>query len=161
MSDGSRYGRSGVYAAYRFLRDTTPQYADWPLRLAFAAVFLFHAFDKLDTGIEEFATMMDMSVGVTWLVVLTEFSAGVLILVGGLNLPFAALATRVAGALAIPVMVGAIEKLHWDRWHFTPAEGFPMGGMMFQTLLIGIGLYFVVTAGRLDIERRAQSEASA
>jgi putative oxidoreductase len=44
----------------------------------------------------------------------------------------------------VPVLLGAIVMVHWPRWSFTPAEGFPMGGMEFQVVLLFTALFFLV-----------------
>jgi len=49
-------------------------------------------------------------------------------------------------------LLGAIFMVHWGRWNFTPAEGFPMGGMEFQVVLLLMALYFLVM-GNADLSR--------
>jgi len=44
----------------------------------------------------------------------------------------------------IPVLLGAIVMVHAPRWSFAPAEGFPMGGMEFQVVLLLIATYFLI-----------------
>nr|WP_290666141.1 hypothetical protein [Ardenticatena sp.] len=53
--------------------------------------------------------------------------------------------TRVGGLLLIPPMVGAIAKVHWGQWSFVPSETHPMGGMEFQTTLLLLAIFFVLT----------------
>lgn len=138
--------------------DTLRLYADWPLRLAFAAVFLFHGIDKIAGGVDDFATNMDLSTGLAWAVVGTELLAGTLVLIGGINGPFAPHLTRLGGALAVPVMIGAIAKVHWPRYSFVATDDAPMGGMEFQLLLLGLGLFFLVTAAHFDGRRTRLAE---
>jgi putative oxidoreductase len=38
--------------------------------------------------------------------------------------------------------------VHGPRWSFTPAEGFPMGGMEFQVVLLLIAVYFLITGNQ-------------
>lgn len=140
--------------------DTLRLYADWPLRLAFAAVFLFHGIDKIVGGVDGFANMMDLSIGLAWAVAITEIAAGSLVLAGGFNGRAAPLLTRLGGALAVPIMIGAIQKVHWPRFSFTPTDGFPMGGMEFQLLLLGVGVFFLVTAAHFDGHRVQVAEAA-
>jgi len=78
---------------------------------------------------------------VAYLVVLAELGGGILVLAGGF---MNSMVTRLGALATIPVMVGAIVKAHWGRWSFTPAEGFPMGGMEFQTVLILVALYLLI-----------------
>ncbi len=54
------------------------------------------------------------------------------------------LITRLAGLAIAPVMLGAIFMVHWSRWDFAPAEGYPAGGMEFQVVLLLTALYFLV-----------------
>lgn len=121
------------------LNPLRPQ-AHWLLRLAFASVFLFHGIGKVvDVG--GFAQMMGLSFPVAALVTFAEVAAGIGIIVGGFGRETI---TRLAALAGIPVLIGAIVMVHGPRWSFTPAEGFPMGGMEFQVVLLLIGLYFLV-----------------
>ena len=45
-------------------------------------------------------------------------------------------------------MIGAIALVHWGQWNFLPSETHPIGGIEFQTVLILIMLYLVVTGNR-------------
>ena len=114
--------------------------AHWLLRVALASVFLFHGVGKLvDVG--GFAQMAGLPFAVAALVTFAEIAAGVGIIVGGFT---NAMITRLSALAIIPVMLGAIGMVHWPRWSFTPAEGFPMGGMEFQVVLTLIALYFLI-----------------
>lgn len=112
----------------------------WLLRIALAAVFLFHGVGKL-TSVAGFAEMMNLSVPVAGLVTFAELAAGIGIILGGFKNE---LITRLAALAGIPVLLGAIIMVHGPRWSFTPAEGFPMGGMEFQVVLLLIGVYFLI-----------------
>lgn len=114
--------------------------AHWLLRVALASVFLFHGFGKVP-NISGFAQMMDLPFVVAALVTFAEVAAGIGILAGGFR---SELVTRLAALAMIPVLLGAIVLVHGPRWSFTPAEGFPMGGMEFQVVLTLIALYFLV-----------------
>jgi len=116
--------------------------AHWALRVVFAAVLVFHGVDKL-LDPAAFASTMGLPVALAALVGLAETGAGVLAIVGGFG--FDRL-TRLAGLLAIPVMLGAITMVHWPRWSFVPApdQGFPMGGMEFQVTLTAIAAYLTL-----------------
>ena len=85
--------------------------------------------------------MMGLATAVTALVTLAELAGGVGIIVGAFTND---LITRLAGLAMTPVLLGAIFMVHWSRWNFTPAEGFPMGGMEFQVVLLCSALYFLV-----------------
>ena len=113
--------------------------AHWLLRAAFAAVFLFHGLSKFPVA-GAMAGMMGMPVIAVYMLALMETMAGVLVLHGGLG---NGLATKVGGALIVPVMLGAIMMLHAGQWSFMPTEQFPAGGMEFQVVLIGLSLYFL------------------
>ena len=101
---------------------------DWLLRIALAAVFLFHGIGKFigDEGVGGFAQMMGLPLFVAYLVAFAE----------------------VAGGLAIiPVMLGAIFMVHWGRWNFATSESHPMGGMEFQVVLLLIATWFALGNG--------------
>lgn len=115
-------------------------HAHWLLRLALASVFLFHGFGKV-ANVGGFAEMMGFPYIVAALVTFAEIAAGVGIIVGGFGKE---LITRLAAVAMIPVLIGAIVLVHGPRWSFTPAEGFPMGGMEFQVVLLLGALYFLI-----------------
>lgn len=119
-------------------------HAHWFLRIGFAAVFLFHGLGKVAT-FSEFSQMMGLNVLLAGLVTFAEIAAGIGMIVGGFGYERV---TRLAGLAAIPVLLGAIVMVHWPRWSFTPADGFPMGGMEFQVVLLMLALYFLVTGNR-------------
>ena len=125
------------------LDDFRPR-AHWLLRIGFAAVFLFHGVGKVAT-FSGFAEMMNLPVPVAGLVTFAELAAGIGIVVGGLR---SEMITRLAALAGIPVLLGAIALVHWPRWSFTPAEGFPMGGMEFQVVLLMIAIYFLITGNQ-------------
>ena len=75
------------------------------------------------------------------LVTFAEVAGGIGIIVGAFR---SDLITRLAGLAFAPVMLGAIFMVHWGRWNFTPANGFPMGGMEFQVILLLIAVYVVI-----------------
>jgi putative oxidoreductase len=120
----------------------TPVYhnAHWLLRLALASVFLYHGFGKV-ANVAGFAEMMGLPVPVAALVTFAEVAGGLGILIGGFGKEFI---TRLAAVAMIPVLLGAIVMVHAPRWSFVPAEGFPMGGMEFQVVLILIATYFLI-----------------
>lgn len=120
----------------------TPVYdnAHWLLRLALASVFLYHGLGKV-ANLAGFAEMMALPVLIAGLVTFAEIAGGLGILIGGLGKE---LITRLAALAMIPVLLGAIVMVHAPRWSFVPAEGFPMGGMEFQVVLILIATYFLI-----------------
>ncbi len=120
--------------------DSLKPHAHWLLRIGFAGVFLFHGIGKvMDVG--AFSQMTGLPTPVAALVTLAEVAAGVGIIVGAFTND---LITRLAGLAVVPVLLGAIFMVHWGRWNFTPAEGFPMGGMEFQVVLLLMALFFLV-----------------
>ncbi len=120
--------------------DSLKPHAHWLLRIGLAGVFLFHGIGKvMDLG--GFSQMMGLSTPVVALVTLAEVAGGVGIIVGAFTND---LITRLAGLAMAPVLLGAIFMVHWPRWSFTPAEGFPMGGMEFQVVLLFTALFFLV-----------------
>ena len=119
-------------------------HAHWLLRSGFAAVFLFHGLGKVAT-FSQFAKMMDLSVPVAALVTFAEIAAGIGIILGALKNE---LITRLAAAAGIPVLLGAIVLVHGPRWSFVPSEGYPLGGMEFQVILLLIAIYFLIAGNR-------------
>jgi len=120
--------------------DSLKPHAHWLLRIGLAGVFLFHGIGKvMDLG--GFSQMMGLSTPIAALVTLAEVAGGVGIIVGAFTND---LITRLAGLAMVPVLLGAIVMVHGPRWSFTPAEGFPMGGMEFQVMLLLTALFFLV-----------------
>ena len=119
-------------------------HAHWLLRAGLASVFLFHGVGKL-ASIGGFANMMGLPYPVAALVTFAEIAAGLGIIVGGFGKE---IITRLATLAMIPVLLGAIVLVHGPRWSFTPAEGFPMGGMEFQVVLLLGALYFLIVGNR-------------
>ncbi len=120
--------------------DSLKPHAHWLLRISLAGVFIFHGIGKV-MNLGGFSEMLGLSTAVVALVAFAELAGGVGIIVGAFTKD---LITRLAGLAIAPVLLGAIFMLHWGRWNFTPAEGFPMGGMEFQVVLLLTALYFVV-----------------
>ncbi len=119
--------------------------AHWLLRIALASVFVFHGALKF-MNLEGSAEMLPISYLQVVLVALAETGGGLLVLAGGFRRDrISDLATRVGAALNIPVVIGAITLVHWGRWNFLPSETHPMGGIEFQTVLILVMLYLVLT----------------
>ncbi len=122
------------------LLDSLKPHAHWLLRIGLAGVFLYHGIGKvMDLG--GFSQMMGLPTAVAALVALAEVAGGVGIIVGAFTND---LITRLAGLAIAAVMLGAIFMVHWGRWNFMPAEGFPAGGMEFQVVLLCSALYFLV-----------------
>ncbi len=132
--------------------DSLKPHAHWLLRVGLASVFLYHGIGKvMDLG--GFSQMMGLPTPVAALVTFAELAGGAGIIVGAFyaqipGLPRTPimndLITRLAGLAIAPVMLGAIVMVHGPRWSFTPAEGFPMGGMEFQVVLLFTALFFLV-----------------
>lgn len=123
-------------------------HAHWLLRIALAAVFIFHGVDKF--GNLQMGNKMVGSEFLWLLVALAEVGGGVLVLVGG-AVPgrLGDAATRLGALALIPVMIGAIVMVHWGRWSFTPnPPSHPMGGMEFQVTLLLMQLYFLIRGNR-------------
>ena len=126
----------------------------WLLRIALASVFLFHGLGKVP-NIPGFAEMMGLPVIVAGLVTFAEVAGGLGILLGAATRP---LITRLAALAMIPVLLGAIVMVHGPRWSFVPAEGFPMGGMEFQVVLLLIATWFLIV-GNGEQKAAARSQA--
>ncbi len=126
--------------------DSLKPHAHWLLRIGLAGVFLFHGIGKvMDVG--AFSQMMGLSTSVAAFVTFAELAGGVGIIVGAFT---SDLITRLAGLAMAPIVLGAIFMVHWGRWNFTPAEGFPMGGMEFQVVLLLAAFYFLVMGNGTD-----------
>lgn len=124
------------------------QNAHWLLRIALASVFVYHGALKL-MNLEGFAQMLPISYLQVVLVALAETVGGLLVLLGGFrDDAISNLATRVGAAMNIPVMIGAITLVHWGQWNFLPTETHPIGGIEFQTVLLLIMVYLVITGNR-------------
>lgn len=110
------------------------KYAHWVLRVAIAAVFVYHGIDKLLHS-ADISAMMGMASGMIIMLGLVELSAGVLAILGAFMQDWM---TRVSGLIIIPIMLGAIALVHWPNWSFMN------NGMEFQFTLIMIGIYFAI-----------------
>jgi putative oxidoreductase len=124
---------------FDFLDSFKPN-AHWLLRIALASVFIFHGWGKV-MNLGGFSEMLGLPVAVIALVTFAELAGGIGIIAGAFTKD---LITRLSGLALVPVLLGAIFMVHWGRWNFTPAEGFPMGGMEFQVVLLLLALYFLV-----------------
>ncbi len=120
--------------------DSLKPHAHWLLRIGLAGVFIFHGIFKV-MNLGGFSEMMGLPTSVAALVTFAELAGGVGIIIGAFTKD---LITRLAGLALAPVLLGAIFMVHWGRWNFTPAEGFPMGGMEFQVVLLFTALYCLV-----------------
>ncbi len=130
--------------------DSLKPHAHWLLRIGLASVFLYHGLYKV-MNFGGFSQMMRLPTSVAALVTFAELAGGVGIIVGAFSKD---LITRVAGLAMAPILLGAIFMVHWGQWNFAPAEGFPMGGMEFQVVLLLTALFFVVM-GNAGLSRRS------
>ena len=122
--------------------------ADWLLRLPVAATFIYHGATKFP-NIAAGAEFMGMPFVVWLAVALGEIAAGASLLVGGaLRTTLGDILTRLGGVGVAIIMVGAIALVHWGQWNNMPSESHPVGGMEFQTLLLGVGLFFALRGNR-------------
>lgn len=126
------------------IRTVPPSLIQWPLRLAFAGVFLPHGVRKL-ISLPIYARMLPLP---EWAIVgvgLMEVAAGVMILAGGVSTARAWL-TRGAGLLILPLMLGAVFWLHWGQWHFASSATHPAGGMEFPFVMLMLATWFAVSS---------------
>ncbi len=130
--------------------DSLKPNAHWLLRIGLASVFIFHGLGKA-MNLGGFSDMSGLPTAAAALVTFAELAGGVGIIVGAFTND---LITRLAALAITPVMLGAIFMVHWGRWNFTPAEGFPMGGMEFQAVLLLVALYFLVM-GNAGLSRQS------
>ncbi len=116
----------------------------WPIRLTMGGIFLFHGAFKF--MMPAMAAMMGLSVPVWYVVGAAEIAGGAGFIVGGLLAgSTGTLITRLSGLAIIPVMLGAIYMMHWGQWNFMPSETHPAGGMEFQTLVLAVSIYALIT----------------
>ena len=108
--------------------DNLAQHAHWAPRIALASVFLYH-------GLTKFPALSGMA----------ETAGGALIVLGAFTKD---IVTRIGGLLLLPPMLGAIGMVHWGRWAFTPADGYPMGGMEFQVTLVLVAIFFILRGNK-------------
>ena len=127
------------------LNQFRPQ-AHWLLRIGLAGTFIFHGVGKA-ASISGFSEMTGLPFSVAVLVTFAELAGGIGIILGGLGND---LITRLSALAMIPVLLGAIFMVHWGRWSFTPADGYPMGGMEFQFVLLMGALYFLISGNSTD-----------
>ena len=128
-------------------------YAHWTLRIAIAAVFLYHGLTKFP-ALSGMAAMMGLPVAVLTLVAISETAAGALGLIGGFIINAVGdLLTRLSGAAVLPPMLGAIAMVHWGQWSFVASDTHPMGGMDFQFTLVMIAVYLILMGN--NVRQRA------
>ncbi len=130
--------------------DSLKPNAHWLLRISLASVFIFHGVGKA-VILGGFSDMTGLPTAAAALVTFAELAGGVGIIVGAFT---SDLITRLSALAMAPVMLGAIFMVHWGRWGFTPAEGFPMGGMEFQVVLLLMALYFLIM-GNTGLSRQS------
>ena len=120
------------------------QHGHWLLRGAIASVFIYHGLGKFQ-NLAPMANMMNISVVTLFLVASAETIGGALVLFGGVLKDWT---TRIGALILMPVMLGAIQMMHWGQWAFTATESHPMGGMEFQVTLLLTQLFLFVTGNR-------------
>lgn len=122
--------------------DRIKKQAHWFLRLAIAAVFLFHGLTKFP-NISAFASMLKLPWLVALAVPVCETLGAVLLLVGGC-VNDRGWTTRLGSVLIIPIMMVAIYMIHWGQWSFMPSSSHPMGGIEFQVVLLAVLFYLLI-----------------
>lgn len=130
--------------------------AHWFLRLGLSAVFLYHGLTKFP-NLNQLAAMMNMSVFMVFLLAMMETVGAVLILIGGVSKDWM---TRIGALLFVPVMLGAIFKVHWGQWSFTPSESHPMGGIEFQVILLCLSLYLFIKGNGVKVGKAVAKASS-
>ncbi|MCF6237978.1 MAG: DoxX family protein [Candidatus Marinimicrobia bacterium] len=116
----------------------------WLIRVSLASIFLFHGFIKFPMA-EMMSEGMGMPLFMIYILATMELLGGVFIIAGAL---FNDLLTRIAGAIFVTTMAGAIALVHWPQWSFVASESHPMGGLEFQLLTLLISLLFVAGGNR-------------
>ena len=114
-----------------FLSPLAP-HVHWALRLSLAATFLYHGIAKFPVA--AFSEAMGMPVPMVWAVAIAEIIAGAALIAGAFGKEAL---TRLGGLIVIVIMIGAIGMVHFKNgWNVMN------GGMEFQVLMLGVGLYF-------------------
>ena len=107
----------------------------WFLRLALSTVFLYHGLTK---NLTSFAKAFQFPILLAAAVIFAEVAAGLGYLLGGLYYtPILGYSlTQWASLAAIPILIGAIYLVHWNK-------GFNVmnGGYEFQFVLLMMALY--------------------
>lgn len=126
------------------------RWSDWPLRLAFAGVFLPHGVRKL-VALPTYARILPLPEWAILGVGLIEVTAALMAIAGG----FVARRwlTRAAGLLIVPLMLGAVFWLHWGQWHFSASSTHPAGGMEFPFVMLMLATSFAFVP-RIEFDRR-------
>ncbi len=122
------------------------QHGHWLLRGAIASVFIYHGLGKFQ-NLAPMANMMNMSVATLFLVASAETVGGALVLLGGFLKDWT---TRIGALILMPVMLGAIQMVHWGQWHFKATETHPMGGMQFPVTLLLVLLYLFIKGNSVN-----------
>lgn len=125
------------------------QHLHWLFRIVLSGTFVYHGIDKFTAGIAGFAGAVGIPEPVAFLVAAGEIAVGLSLFVGGLPVPKAGWFTRLGGVGMSVIMLGAITLVHWGRWAFSPADGYPLGGMEYQTLLVLLGTYLALRGNDL------------
>lgn len=121
------------------LLDAFSNSAHWLMRLALAAVFLYHG-AMISVNFEASAVKMNLPLWVTVLVGLAQIGGGLFIIIGGFWKDWM---TRLGAAMLIPVMVGAIILVH-GKFGFDIRQN----GMEYNIVLLSMQLYFLFRGNR-------------
>ena len=118
------------------------------IRISIASVFLYHGMLKF-AGLDLFTQILPISYTQVVLVATAQVIGSILVLLGGFGSDrLSDISTRIGALMNVPVMIGAIVLVHWGRWSFVPAEGYPMGGMEFQVVLTLMMIYLALTGNQ-------------
>ena len=110
--------------------------ADWSLRIAFAAPFLYHGITKFPM-MDMVAEMTGYSAGVMTVVAITEILAAVLILADGFM--HKGMLSKIGGIMGAIIMLGAMKLA------FPNGFNFMAGGYEFQLVLFLLSLHFALS----------------
>ncbi len=131
------------------------QHGHWLLRGAIASVFIYHGLGKFQ-NLAPMANMMNIPIVVLFLVAAAETVGGALIIFGGFLKDWM---TRIGALILMPVMLGAIQMVHWGQWHFKVTETHPMGGMQFPVTLLLVLLYLFVKGNSVNSSEATQASS--
>ena len=118
------------------------EYSDVPLRLALAATFLAHGYQKIFIwGVDNFANHMHLPGLLAWVAALAEFGGAIALILG--------LFTRVAALGHAVIMIVAIATVHYSQG-FMMSEG---KGFEWQFALLCMAISLMLRgAGPLSVD---------
>lgn len=115
----------------------------WLLRLGLGISFFFHGYGKFPLPPQKLIDYFGFSESLASFVALSELSAGVILILGGIfKSHYGNLLTRMGAFIIVIVMIFALTLAH-SNWFITPKLF-----MSEQIFLLLIGLYFLIRGNK-------------